>query len=53
MVGNFSDHTNFLPLVISHFINLSNKEILPEMTTEQKVHVMKIFYKDLCEFEII
>lgn len=49
----YSDYTNFLPLVTSHFINLSNIEILPEMTVEQKVHILKIFYKDFCEFEIV
>lgn len=49
----FSDVTEFLTLITSHFNNLSNVEILPKMTVEQKVHIIKIFYKDFCEFEII
>lgn len=49
----FSDGTEFLPLITSHFNNLSNVEILPKKTIEQKVHIIKIFYKDFCEFEII
>lgn len=49
----FSDGTHFSPLIISHFENLSNTDHLPKMTTEQIVYIMKIFYKDFCEFEII
>lgn len=48
-----SDQVEFLPLITSHFINLSNEDKLPKMTIEQKVHILRIFYKDFCEFEII
>lgn len=52
--GRFiSDGSEFLPLITSHFINLSNEDVLPKMTIEQKVHILRIFYKDFCEFEII
>lgn len=49
----FSDHVDFLPLITSHFNSLSDEHILPAMTNEQKVHIMKIFYKEICEFEVI
>lgn len=49
----FSDAFEFKPLITSHFNNLSDEDELPKMTTEQKVHILKIFYKDFCEFEII
>lgn len=49
----FSDGTHFIPLITSHLNNLSYEDILPKMTIEQKVHIIKIFYKDFCEFEII
>lgn len=48
-----SDQIYFLPLITDHFNNLSDVTSLPKMTTEQKIHILKIFYKDFCEFEII
>ena len=48
-----SDTLAFHPLVTSHFENLSNTDHLPKMTIEQMVYILKIFYKDFCEFEII
>ena len=47
------DHDEFCPVIIGHFTNLTNEITLPKMSTEQKVQILKIFYKDFCEFEII
>jgi len=47
------DNNDFLPLITNHVNSLSFEDKLPKMTIEQKVHILKIFYKDFCEFEIL
>ena len=49
----FSDGVKFLPLITSHLNNLSDVTQLPLLSLEQRVYILRIFYKDFCEFEII